>query len=104
MSGCVVRMGAASQVSSRTVTFLLNLVITRMLTPEAYGVRAVVMCCVITVHAANPARLTNSQRCGRKNTTGRDIASTSKRCTMGAFINGRLTRFRWGAGQRLHAV
>lgn len=32
-------MCAASQVSSRAVTFVLNLVITRMLTPEAYGVR-----------------------------------------------------------------
>ncbi len=32
-------MRAASQVSSRAVTFVLNLIITRMLSPEAYGVR-----------------------------------------------------------------
>ena len=34
---------AVSQVSSRLITFVLNLLIARLLTPEAYGVR--LLCC-----------------------------------------------------------
>jgi hypothetical protein len=39
---------AVSQVSSRAVTFGLNLIITRLLTPETYGVRNTALC---TLHA-----------------------------------------------------
>ena len=47
---------AVSQVSSRAVTFLLNLVITRLLSPEAYGVRS-------AAHPGGPSHDAASTRC-----------------------------------------
>lgn len=51
---------AVSQVASRGVTFLLNLIVTRLLSPEAYGVRSAVLPCIGAEHAVTDVACTDA--------------------------------------------